>query len=138
MKRYTPLKEANKETLEAWLEKTNEILDEVGNEPDTKKRKAIIHRNKSHWCDAGLLEFLKGLSDDKCWYTEAKFTVEYTHLEDFRPKICARNENWERCHEGGGWRLILKTIASPSLCQIPAKGPISRCASAQWQLVTLT
>lgn len=101
--RYIPLKEANKEVLKDWIKKSNEILDEMRNEPDAKKRKAIIHRNKSHWRDTGLLEFLSKLSDGKCWYTEAKFTAEYPHLEHFRPKSCARNENWERCHDGYWW-----------------------------------
>jgi hypothetical protein len=101
--RYIPLKEANKEALEAWLKKSNEILDEMKNEPDAKKRKAIIHRNKAHWRDTGLLEFLKKLSDGKCWYTEAKFTAEYPHLEHFRPKSCARDEDWAKCHDGYWW-----------------------------------
>jgi hypothetical protein len=101
--RYIPLKEANKEALEAWLQKSNEILDEMKNEPDVQKRKVIIHRNKAHWRDAGLLEFLKTLSDGKCWYTEAKFSAEYPHLEHFRPKSCARDEEWEKCHDGYWW-----------------------------------
>lgn len=101
--RYIPLKEANKEALETWLEKANEILDELKNEPDTKKRKVIIRRNQSHWRDTGLLAFLNALSDGKCWYSEAKFTAEYPHLEHFRPKSCARNESWERCHDGYWW-----------------------------------
>lgn len=101
--KYIPLKEANKDKLEDWIKKSNEILEELKKEPDAKKRKAIIYRNKTHWRDKGLLEFLKDLSDGKCWYTEAKFTAEYPHLEHFRPKSCARNENWEKCHEGYWW-----------------------------------
>lgn len=54
--------------------------------PDTKNRSAIIHRNKIHWRDSGLLDFLIKLSNGKCWYTEAKFTAEYPQLEHFRPK----------------------------------------------------
>jgi hypothetical protein len=101
--RYIPLKESNKDVLEAWLEKSNSILEELRNEPDLRKRKAIIHRNRSHWRDAGLLDFLKALSHGKCWYTETIFAAEYPHLEHFRPKSCARDENWERCHDGYWW-----------------------------------
>jgi len=101
--RYIPLREANKDELEAWLAKANTILEQLKNEPDCRKRKAIIFRNRSHWRDVGLLEFLKSLSHGKCWYTEAKFTAEYPHLEHFRPKSCARNENWEKCHDGYWW-----------------------------------
>lgn len=101
--RYIPLKESKKEVLEDWLKKSNTILDEMKNEVDSRKRKAIIHRNKQHWRNGELLEFLKSLSDGKCWYTEARFSAEYPHLEHFRPKSCARNENWEKCHEGYWW-----------------------------------
>jgi len=89
--------------LEVWLNKSNEILDELTNEPDSKKRSVIIHRNKKHWRDADLLEFLKTLSYGKCWYTEARFTAEYPQLEHYRPKSHARDENWKRCHEGYWW-----------------------------------
>jgi hypothetical protein len=82
--RYIPLKEANKNALKDWLQKSNQILDKMKNEPDAQKRKAIIHKNKTHWRDTGLLKFLKELSDSKCWYTEARFTAEYPHLEHFR------------------------------------------------------
>ena len=101
--RYIPLKEREKESLETWLEKSNEVLEELKAEPDAQRRKAIIHRNKKHWRDEGLLNFLKALSDGKCWYTEAKFTAEYPHLEHFRPKSCARNEDWDKCHDGYWW-----------------------------------
>ncbi len=101
--RYIPLKEATKEALELWLQKSNRILEEMKNESDVKKRKAIIHRNKAHWRNADLLDFLKKLSDGKCWYTEARFIAEYPHLEHFRPKCCARNEDWAKCHDGYWW-----------------------------------
>jgi len=101
--RYIPLKEKAKDDLEDWLEQSNAILDELKAEPDAKQRKAIIHRNKTHWRNGDLLEFLKDLSGGKCWYTEARFSAEYPHLEHFRPKSCARNEDWEKCHEGYWW-----------------------------------
>lgn len=101
--RYIPLKEAGKVVLDAWLKKSNVLLDQLKNEPDSKKRSLIIHRNRTHWRDAGLLDYLKTLSDGKCWYTEAKFTAEYPQLEHFRPKSHARNENWVKCHEGYWW-----------------------------------
>ena len=101
--RHIPLKASNKDALEAWLKKANEILDELKAEPDAQLRKAIIRRKRSHWRDAGLLDFLKGLSNGKCWYTEARFTAEYPQLEHFRPKSCARNEDWGKCHDGYWW-----------------------------------
>lgn len=101
--KYISLRESNKDVLDEWIKKSNELLEEMKLEIDPKKRKVIIHRNKEHWRDEGLLEFLKKLSDGKCWYTEAKFTAEYPHLEHFRPKSCARDENWNKCHDGYWW-----------------------------------
>lgn len=101
--RYIPLREKDRTVLELWITKSNALLDELKKESNPKKRKAIIHRNKKHWRDGGLLEYLKALSDGKCWYTEAKFTAEYPHLEHFRPKSYARKECGERCHEGYWW-----------------------------------
>ena len=101
--RHISLKASNKDALEAWLKKSKEILDELKAEPDAQLRKAIIRRKRSHWRDGGLLDFLKGLSNGKCWYTEARFTAEYPQLEHFRPKSCARNEDWDKCHEGYWW-----------------------------------
>ncbi len=101
--RYIPLKEKAKENLVNWLEKSNALLEELKAEPDAQKRKAIIHKNKRHWRDETLLNFLKALSDGKCWYTEARFSAEYPHLEHFRPRSCARNEDWEKCHDGYWW-----------------------------------
>ncbi len=101
--KYISLKESDKSTLNAWLAKANEILDELKKEPDAQKRKVIIRKNQRHWRDVNLLAFLKALSDGKCWYTEAKFTAEYPHLEHFRPKSYARKECGEICHEGYWW-----------------------------------
>lgn len=101
--RYIPLQESEKTILDDWFIKTNEILEELIAEPDAQKRKVIIHRNKKHWREKNLLDFLKALSNGKCWYTEAKFSAEYPHLEHFRPKCYARNECGERCHDGYWW-----------------------------------
>jgi len=101
--KYIPLNESDKNTLEAWLKKSNELLDELKHEADSKQRSAIIDRNKKHWRDDDLLEFLNSLSGGKCWYTEARFTAEYPQLEHFRPKSHARDENGKMCHDGYWW-----------------------------------
>lgn len=101
--KYIRLKDSNKEELLVWLKKSNEILAAMKLEADPKKRKAIIHRNKDHWRDTGLLDFLKKLSNGKCWYTEARFVAEYPQLEHFRPKSCVRDDSWKKCHDGYWW-----------------------------------
>ncbi|UML94186.1 hypothetical protein [Shewanella xiamenensis] len=101
--RHIPLSQISKETLQTWQDKSEQILEQLKAETDPKMRKVIIHRNRKHWRDPELLNFLRQLSDGKCWYTEARFTAEYPHLEHFRPKSCARNENGEKYHDGYWW-----------------------------------
>lgn len=101
--RYIGLRESDQTKLQDWLNKSNLLLAEMKNEPDTRKRKAIIHRNRTHWRDPGLLCFLKGLSNNKCWYTEVKFSAEYPHVDHFRPKSYARDDKGNRCHDGYWW-----------------------------------
>lgn len=101
--RYIALSSVDKSELDDWIAKSNEILEEMKAEPDEKKRKAIIHRNKSHWREKKLIDFLSRLSHGKCWYTEARFIAEYAQLEHFRPKSYARNESGDKCHSGYWW-----------------------------------
>lgn len=101
--KYIPLKTCNRDDIDEWIEKSNGIIELLKSEPDSKKRKVIIKKNAKHWRDAGLLKFLKDLSNNKCWYTEVKFAAEYPQVEHFRPKSCARDEDWKLCHEGYWW-----------------------------------
>lgn len=101
--KYIPLHEINKAALSTWTTKSSELLDQMKSEQCPKKRKAIIHRNKAHWREIILLEFLNNLSNGKCWYTEARFSAEYPHLEHFRPKSYARQQNGAICHDGYWW-----------------------------------
>lgn len=101
--RYIPLKDADKTGLEDWINKSDEILEELKAEDDSARRKVIIRKYQKHWRKHELLTFLSKLSNGKCWYTEARLIAEYPHLEHFRPKSCAKNEKWEKCHEGYWW-----------------------------------
>jgi hypothetical protein len=101
--KYIPLKACKRDDIDAWIKKSNGIIDLLKAEPDSQKRKVIIKKNAKHWRDSELLEFLKLLSNNKCWYTESKFAAEYPQVEHFRPKSCARDENWKLCHEGYWW-----------------------------------
>jgi len=101
--KYIRLKESDFSPLDDWIKKSNEILDELKKETDTQKRRVLIKKNCKHWRNKELISFLKDLSDGKCWYTEARFTAEYPQVEHFRPKSYARDENWDRVHEGYWW-----------------------------------
>jgi hypothetical protein len=101
--KYISLKTCVRDDIDAWIKKSKTIIALLSAEPDSKKRKVIIKKNAQHWRDSELLEFLKKLSNKKCWYTEVKFAAEYPQVEHFRPKSCARDENWKLCHGGYWW-----------------------------------
>jgi hypothetical protein len=101
--KYIPLKTCVRGDIVAWIEKSKSIINLLKAEPDSQKRKVIIKKNAKHWRNSDLLEFLKKQSNNKCWYTEVKFAADYPQVEHFRPKSCARDENWKLCHEGYWW-----------------------------------
>lgn len=101
--KYIPLKACKRDDIDAWIKKSNSIIDLLKAETDSQKRKVIIRENAQHWRNSDLLAFLKKLSNKKCWYTEVKFAAEYPQIEHFRPKSCARDENWKLCHGGYWW-----------------------------------
>ncbi len=101
--KYIPLKVCIKKDIEDWVKISDQLIDLLKAETCSKKRKVIIKKNSKHWRNPELLEFLKKLSNNKCWYTEARFAAEYPQVEHFRPKSCARDENWKLCHEGYWW-----------------------------------
>jgi hypothetical protein len=105
--KFIPLKSSNRDGIDEWIKKSNGIIELLKAEPDSQKRKVIIRSNYKHWRKPELLTFLKGLSNNKCWYTEVKFAAEYPQVEHFRPKSCARDEDWKLCH-GGYWWLAFE------------------------------
>ncbi len=87
-----------------WL-KTSEKLTEKLNESSTKeKRNEIIDQNQKEW--GKLKESLLELSHKKCWYSEAKDTYSYYHVDHFRPKKVALDI--DKQDKGGYWWLAFE------------------------------
>lgn len=96
--RFIPLLE-NKPP-EAWLDKAIAATAELEAEADPGRRQEIIKKKKAIWGE--LKDWLLSLSNEKCWFSEAKDCFQYWDVEHFRPKAKARNlDKTER--EGYWW-----------------------------------
>lgn len=90
--RYIPLKETKPKevligkdyTLEQWDKEAKILLDRLKIAQNETARNKIIDDNKYFW--GKLKEWLLSLSDQKCWFSEAKDCFNYWHVEHFRPK----------------------------------------------------
>lgn len=99
--RYIPIFENAQGPDQDWGKKADQITEALVAEPDSEKRKEIIENNKAHW--GKLKGWLLAFSNGKCWYSEAKDTVQYWEVEHFRPKNAALGVNGEKIHDGYWW-----------------------------------
>lgn len=95
--RYIPREE---EPDQAWLKKAKKLLKDLRDAPDKAARDAIIDGNAAFW--GKLKTWLLSLSDDKCWFSEAKDVFNHWHVEHFRPKKSAKDLDGTEC-EGYWW-----------------------------------
>jgi hypothetical protein len=99
--RYVPLLE-NEDTLpKAWKEESERLLARLIVERDCKKRKALIEKHRAHWGE--LTDWLREISLNKCWYTEAPFDADYPEVDHYRPKKESLDQNGEKIHDGYWW-----------------------------------
>jgi hypothetical protein len=68
---------------------------------DPEERKESIEAHAQIWRD--LAEWLKGQSYGKCWYSEARETFSYWHVDHFRPKKKVKDLNGNEAQ--GYWWL---------------------------------
>lgn len=85
----------------AWLNKADEITKELLNAKTLDQKHKIIDDNESLWGE--LKDVLMELSHQKCWYSEAKDTFSYYHVDHFRPKKKALG--LDKKDKGGYWWL---------------------------------
>lgn len=86
---------------QAWLDKADEVTDKLLNEPDLNKRNKLIDDNQKLWGE--LKNHLARISHNKCWYSESKNDGAYCHVDHFRPKKKAIDE--DGVDRGGYWWL---------------------------------
>ncbi|KZS40425.1 hypothetical protein AWE51_05600 [Aquimarina aggregata] len=84
-----------------WIKKADDVTAKLVAEGDSEKRNEIIEKNAKIWGE--LKDHLSKLSHDKCWYTESKNAGGYCHVDHFRPKKKAIDENGD--DKGGYWWL---------------------------------
>ena len=76
----------------AWLAESVRLVGELAKldtKGQVKERNELIDKHGSHW--GKLKQWLLSLSDDKCWFTEARDIASHLDVEHFRPKKAARN-----------------------------------------------
>ncbi len=85
---------------QAWLDKVAALQAELETLPTAAERKAFIASKSAVWGEIKdkLLEMSKG----KCWYSEAPDAVSDWHVDHFRPKGRALDEDKTE-HEGYAW-----------------------------------
>ena len=97
--RYIPLLDNPPDA--AWLARADALTQSLLNAPDMDTRKAIIDANSRIWGE--IKDHLLALSNQKCWYSEAKETYSHYHVDHFRPK--KRALDLEGVDQGGYWWL---------------------------------
>lgn len=91
----------DKNPPEDWLNRANELTNQLLAAPDLAARHRIIDENDKLWGE--LKDFLLGISFGKCWYSEAKDAYNHLHVDHFRPKKIAIG--LDKKDHGGYWWL---------------------------------
>jgi uncharacterized protein (TIGR02646 family) len=86
---------------EEWQEKAKELTQALILASSKEERDVIIDKNAGHWSQ--IKPKLLKLSYQKCWYSEARDTYSYYHVEHFRPKKKCLNLDPRLEHDGYWW-----------------------------------
>lgn len=84
-----------------WMNKADALTQQLINAPDSPSRNQIIDDNQAVWGE--LKDFLLSISNEKCWYSEAKDKYNHLHVDHFRPKKAALGI--DKKDYGGYWWL---------------------------------
>jgi len=76
--------DANGAVDATWIADAQALAQQLINAPDKATRDAIIDANDAVW--KRLRDWLLRLSNDKCWYSEARDLFSVPEVEHFRPK----------------------------------------------------
>ena len=83
-----------------WLKKVAGLQEQLEAPPDAAARKAFIDTHASVWGE--IKDQLLEMSAGKCWYSEAPDAVSDWHVDHFRPKKRALDEDKTE-HDGYHW-----------------------------------
>ena len=85
---------------EKWLNKADALMALLEGAPDKPSRDKIIDDNSKLWGE--LKNWLLSLSDQKCWFSEAKDCFSHWDVEHYRPKKSVKDEDGTE-HDGYWW-----------------------------------
>ncbi|MEP4095799.1 hypothetical protein [Reichenbachiella sp.] len=88
----------------AWTARADNLTQDLLDAPDTAARNKIIDDNQGIWGE--LKDFLLGISQNKCWYSEARDAYAHYHVDHFRPKKEALGI--DKKDKGGYWWLAFQ------------------------------
>lgn len=74
-----------------WIERAEGLTQQLIAAPNIAAKNAIIDANEDIWKD--LKNHLASLSNQKCWYTESINSGAHCHVDHFRPKKEAKDED---------------------------------------------
>lgn len=69
-----------------WIADANAVTAKLREAATSEERNAIIEANEGLWRDDRIRNWLLGLFNNKCWYTEAADSVSAIHVDHYRPK----------------------------------------------------
>ncbi|MEO0556386.1 MAG: hypothetical protein AAF149_24600 [Bacteroidota bacterium] len=83
------------------MDRAKKLTEDLLNASDTAAQNKIIDDNQGMWGE--LKDFLLGISQNKCWYSEARDSYAHYHVDHFRPKKQALGI--DKKDKGGYWWL---------------------------------
>lgn len=84
-----------------WLDRADTVTQQLLAAPTVAEKHLIIDANEDLWGE--LKDFLLGISDGKCWYSESNDSYQHLHVDHFRPKKVALGI--DKKDHGGYWWL---------------------------------
>lgn len=116
----------NKKPSKTWLKKAKKLTQQLCSIDSLDDKIAFIKKNQKTWKE--LEGFLRKLSHDKCWYSEAKDSASYWHVDHFRPKAEIKDLDGQKL-EGYWWlafdwtnyRLAGSAINTPKSSKFPVR-----------------
>ncbi|MFN0157711.1 MAG: hypothetical protein ACKVRP_06525 [Bacteroidota bacterium] len=87
-----------------WVTRADQVTNQLLNANTVAARSAIIDANEVLWGE--LKGFLLTISNEKCWYSEAKDKYSHLHVDHFRPKKVAIGI--DKKDYGGYWWLAFQ------------------------------
>ncbi|MBK7359195.1 MAG: hypothetical protein IPI45_06190 [Saprospiraceae bacterium] len=84
-----------------WLDRADALTDQLINAATPAERATIIQDNQAMWGE--LKEQFCNVLQRKCWYSESVNDFAHCHVDHFRPKSSAIDENG--ADQGGYWWL---------------------------------